>query len=65
MGGVFFMDIISLINSVGFPIFACIYLVKNNEKLIDSINDLSITLKGIDTRLEIIERKQENAEDIY
>lgn len=49
------MDIVNIINSVGFPIFVCVYLVKNNEKLITSINDLSLTLKAIDTRLEILE----------
>lgn len=48
-------DIIAIINNVGFPIFVCIYLVKNNEKLVNSISDLTVTLKGIDTRLEILE----------
>lgn len=47
--------LVELINTVGFPIFACIYLVKNNEKLADSINELSLTMKSIDTRLQQIE----------
>ena len=51
------MDIfVDLINTVGFPIFACVYLAKNNEKLGNSINELSLTLKAIDTRLERLER---------
>ena len=48
---------IPIINNVGFPIFVCIYLVKNNEKLVNSITDLTVTLKGIDTRLEILEER--------
>lgn len=49
-------DLANTISSIGFPIFACIYMFKNNEKLISAINELSITLKGIDTRLEILEK---------
>lgn len=48
-------EIVTIINTVGFPIFVCIYLVKNNEKLVNSITELTVTLKGIDTRLEILE----------
>lgn len=50
--------IVDLINSVGFPIFACIYLAKNNEKLGNSINELSLTLKSIDTRLQRLEQEE-------
>lgn len=49
----------SIINSVGFPIFACIYLAKNNERLGASINELSGTLRTIDTRLQMLENKKE------
>ena len=49
-------NISTLISSVGFPIFACVYMFKNNEKLISVINELSVTLKGIDNRLEILEK---------
>lgn len=52
------MDIIiELINTVGFPIFACVYLAKNNEKLGNSINELSLILKAIDTRLQTLEKE--------
>lgn len=50
--------VVELINSVGFPIFACVYLAKNNEKLGQSITDLSITLKAIDTRLQRLEMEE-------
>lgn len=50
-------EIVAIINNVGFPIFVCIYLVKNNEKLVNSISELTVTLKGIDTRLEILEER--------
>ena len=50
-------EVVNIINNVGFPIFVCIYLVKNNEKLVNSITDLTVTLKGIDTRLEILEER--------
>lgn len=55
-------EITTLINNVGFPIFVCIYLVKNNEKLVSSISDLTVTLKGIDTRLEILEERSKKNE---
>lgn len=55
-------ELVDIISSIGFPIFACIYIFKNNEKLILVINELSITLKGIDTRLEILERGNKNNE---
>lgn len=50
------MDIVGLINTLGFPIFACIYLAKNNEKLGNSINELSSTLKTLDSRMQRIEQ---------
>lgn len=53
-------EIITIINNVGFPIFTCIYLVKNNEKLANSISDLNVTLKGFETRLQIMEERTNN-----
>lgn len=55
-------EIVTIINNVGFPIFVCIYLVKNNEKLVNSISELTVTLKGIDTRLEILEERNKKNE---
>ena len=55
-------EIVTIINNVVFPIFVCIYLVKNNEKLVNSISELTVTLKGIDTRLEILEERNKKNE---
>lgn len=49
-------EIFEIISSTGFPIVACYYMAKREEKLSSLINDICVTLKGIDTRLEIIER---------
>ena len=51
-------QLINIVDNVGFPIFACIYMFKNNKELIAVINDLSSTLKGIDTRLQSLERER-------
>ena len=59
-------ELTNIISTIGFPIFACIYIFKNNEKLIAVINELSVTLKGIDTRMEILERcMMENENNMY
>lgn len=55
-------EIVSLINSVGFPIVACFYMARREEKLTTIINEVCITLKGIDTRLENVERELEKNE---
>ena len=51
-------DIATLISNFGFPIVACYYMAKREEKLSLLINDICVTLKGIDTRLELIERNE-------
>lgn len=48
-------EITKLISSVGFPIVACIYMYKQQVKLTETINELSTTLKGIDTRMSLME----------
>lgn len=55
-------EFITLINSVGFPIVACFYMARREEKLSNILNEVSITLKGIDTRLENVEREIEKNE---
>lgn len=45
----------SLIGSMGFPIFACIILFKQNGEMSKALMELTATLKAIDTRLSIIE----------
>lgn len=54
------MEDITVLSSIAsnnlFPIIACIFMYKQQIKLNETINNLSSTLKGIDTRLEIIEK---------
>ena len=49
------MDIVQLINSVGFPIVACIYMAKCNKDLQETINNLTVTLTSINERIGNIE----------
>ena len=46
----------SFISNVGFPIVACIFMYFNQKELNKTIGELSSTLKGIDTRLDILEK---------
>ena len=50
-------DIITLISNVGFPIVACYVMYQQVQTMNKLFNDLSVTLKGIDTRLQQIEEK--------
>ena len=49
------MDVVQLINSVGFPIVACIYMAKCNKELQATINNLTVTLASINERIGNIE----------
>ena len=49
-------EISQFVSNVGFPIVACIFMYFNQKELNKSISELSSTLKGIDTRLDILER---------
>lgn len=53
-------EIIKIVNSVGFPIVAYFLMTKQVNTLHSIINDLSTTLKSIDTRLSILEEKGGN-----
>ena len=44
--------IVELINSVGFPIIACVFMYMQVQKLNNIILELTTTLKTIDTRLD-------------
>lgn len=46
----------SFVSNVGFPIVACYFMYKQQVKLQETITELSSTLKGIDTRLDTIEK---------
>ena len=45
-------DIMSLINGVGFPIVACVFMYMQVQKMNNIILELNTTLKTIDTRLD-------------
>ena len=45
-------DIMSLINAVGFPIVACVFMYMQVQKMNNIILELTTTLKTIDTRLD-------------
>lgn len=49
-------EIINVINGVGFPIVACVFMYQQITKLNGIILELTTTLKGIDTRLDKLER---------
>ena len=44
-----------LINSVGFPIIACVFMYMQVQKLNNIILELSTTLKAIDSRIDNIQ----------
>ena len=47
--------IVDLINSVGFPISACVFMYMQVQKLNNIILELSTTLKAIDSRIDNIQ----------
>ena len=47
--------IVELINSVGFPIIACVFMYLQVQKLNNIILELSTTLKAIDSRIDNIQ----------
>ena len=49
-------EIAEFISNVGFPIVACIFMYKQQVELNKTITELSNTLKGIDTRLDNLEK---------
>lgn len=55
----FMTEITQFINSVGFPIVACVFMYKQQVKLQETITELSATLKSIDTRLDMLENNRE------
>ena len=45
-------DIMNIINGVGFPIVACVFMYMQVQKMNNIILELTTTLKTIDTRLD-------------
>lgn len=51
-------EVTTLISNVGFPIACCVYLMYQQQQTNKLFNDITTTLKGIDTRLEQIEKNK-------
>ena len=45
-------DIINIISNVGFPIACCIYLLLENGKLGDKIEELSLAINDLTNKLD-------------
>lgn len=48
-------ELVQAISNVGFPIVMCIFMMLNNQKFVQAINELTVTLKEISTRIENLE----------
>lgn len=51
-------EISNFISNVGFPIVACVFMYIQQKDLNKTIQELSTTLKGIDTRLDVLEKEE-------
>lgn len=52
-------EITNLVSNVGFPIFACVIMFQQQKELNKAITDLTTTLKTIDTRINILEGRND------
>lgn len=52
-------QITTFINSVGFPIVACVFMYIDRQKMTSAIMELSVTMKEVCTRLESLENNKE------
>ena len=54
-------DIISIISTVGFPIFACIYMARfmraDMQKLVEVVDKMADSIDKLNDRLDRLERK--------
>ena len=57
-------SIVSIISSVGFPIFACIVMFKQNEELQKTLSDISSTMTLLTERLKDVENKLNINEEV-
>lgn len=56
-------SIVSIISSVGFPIFACIIMFKQNSDLQKTLNDISVTMALLTERLKDVENRIKAGEE--
>lgn len=54
-----FKDIYSIICNVGFPVVACIYLAKQNDRWATIGTQITETLKAMEIRLQEVEKRLE------
>lgn len=50
-------EIANIVSNLAFPIAACIYLARQNERWVTVISDVTNTLKAMELRLSEIETK--------
>lgn len=50
-------DIVNIISTIGFPIFACVYMMKNNEKFVGVLGEISNNLTLLNERVSQLEVK--------
>ncbi|AEW47847.1 holin [Clostridium phage phi24R] len=55
-------EIINIINSVGFPIVACMIMFNQNSKLSNAISELNITLTKIQSDIDSLKNNQKQGE---
>lgn len=56
-------NLVSIISSVGFPIFACIIMFKQNNDLQKTLNDISVTMALLTERIKDVENKMKEGDD--
>ena len=50
-------DMVNMISTIGFPIFACVYMMKNNEKFVEVLGEISNNLTLLNERISQLEDK--------
>lgn len=55
-------EIVNIINSVGFPIVACMIMFSQNSKLSNAISELNITLTKIQSDIDSLKNNQKQGE---
>lgn len=54
-----FTALTQLIGSLGFPIFACCMMFVQNNKLQDTLKDISVTMQKMADNIEDLDKKDE------
>ena len=51
------LDIIQLINTVGFPIVACVVMWKQNSQMQATLSDIAVAMQSMSDRVDTVEKK--------